>query len=86
LVHVTLNQRDEQTVLIIEDDARPIPEMEANVLRGDHEMTAVYHSTGLGLWLVYWIVELSEGWLTVESSAEGNRIRITIPDTRSPER
>ena len=86
LVHVTLNQRDEQTVLIIEDDARPIPEMEANVLRGDHEMTAVYHSTGLGLWLVYWIVELSEGWITVESSAEGNRIRITIPDTRSPER
>jgi len=62
------------------DGGPPIPEIEAAVLRGDHRMTRVYHSSGLGFWLVYWAVELSDGHITVERSpAEGNRITLSIP-------
>ena len=83
-VQVTLDRVDARVGLTIEDDALPIPEIEARVLGGDHEMTAVYHSTGLGLWLVYWIVELSDGWIDVQSHPEaGNRIRITLPLTET---
>ena len=36
--------------------------------------------TGLGLWLIYWIVELSEGHVTVNSADEGgNRVTISLP-------
>ena len=53
--------------------------MESRVLTGDHEMNALYHSSGLGFWLVYWVVELSDGSITVETRAGGgNRINVTL--------
>ena len=54
--------------------------MEASVLTGDHEMDALYHSSGLGFWLIYWVIELSEGSIAVEAREDGgNRIRVTLP-------
>jgi signal transduction histidine kinase len=47
-------------------------------------MTNVFHSTGLGLWLVYWVVELSDGDISLDSTADGNRIRIRFPRARAP--
>ena len=43
-------------------------------------MTDVYHSSGLGFWLVYWSVELSEGTIAVESNERGNEITIRLPE------
>jgi PAS domain S-box-containing protein len=65
--------------VVVADDGPPMPDIEAAVLTGEHEMNAIYHSTGLGLWLVYWIVELSGGRITVSRSADGNRTAITVP-------
>ncbi|ELZ31437.1 PAS/PAC sensor signal transduction histidine kinase [Halogeometricum pallidum JCM 14848] len=65
--------------LRVEDDAPPIPDIEAHVLRDPHAMTNVFHSTGLGLWLIYWIVELSDGDISLDSTTDGNRIRIRFP-------
>ncbi|WP_267639952.1 PAS domain-containing protein [Haloarchaeobius amylolyticus] len=78
---VTLEQDDETVTLCIEDDAPEIPEVESRVLRGDHEMDEVYHSSGLGLWLVYWVVTLSNGSITVETLGEEtrNRVQVTVP-------
>ena len=43
-------------------------------------MTDVYHSSGLGFWLVYWSVELSDGDVSVQSGDDrGNEIKITLP-------
>jgi PAS domain S-box-containing protein len=79
-VCVTVRPENEAVALIVEDDGPPIPDMEAQVLTGGHEMTDIYHSTGLGLWLIYWIVELSEGHVTVNSADEGgNRVTISLP-------
>ncbi|MDZ5811020.1 PAS domain S-box protein [Halorubrum sp. AD140] len=79
-VGVRLRRTPEHAELVIRDDHTPIPAIEANVLTGDHDMTDVYHSSGLGFWLVYWCVEISNGSITVESGADrGNEITVRLP-------
>ncbi|TQQ80991.1 PAS domain-containing sensor histidine kinase [Halonotius terrestris] len=79
VVDVTVSVGDVVTLTVADDGVR-IPSMEASVLTGDHEMDALYHSSGLGFWLVYWVVELSEGSVAVETpESGGNRIRVTLP-------
>lgn len=75
---------DDAVTLTVEDNGVAIPTMEASVLTGDHEMDALYHSSGLGFWLIYWVIELSEGSIAVEArEAGGNRIRVTLPKRHS---
>ncbi|WP_435186367.1 PAS domain-containing sensor histidine kinase [Halobellus sp. EA9] len=70
----------DEAVLTVEDDSAPIPSIEADVLEGNHEMNDVYHSSGLGFWLLYWCVELSGGSVSVESDPEsGNTITVRLP-------
>ncbi|WP_198951509.1 PAS domain-containing sensor histidine kinase [Halorubrum salipaludis] len=79
-VTAALRRTPEGAEIVVRDSHSPIPSVEADVLRGDHDMTDVYHSSGLGLWLVYWSVELSGGTVAVESGAErGNEITIRLP-------
>ncbi|MFW5935495.1 MAG: PAS domain S-box protein [Halolamina sp.] len=79
-VAVTLAHAGERAELVVEDDHEPIPSFESDVLTGDHDMTNVYHSSGLGFWLVYWAVELSNGTVDVETGEEsGNRITVSLP-------
>ncbi|QLC34369.1 PAS domain-containing sensor histidine kinase [Halarchaeum sp. CBA1220] len=80
---VRVRQRETNThvEITVADDAPPLPPVEADVLTGDHEMTDVYHSTGIGLWLVYWSVDLSNGHITVRSTESGNRITLSLPHT-----
>ncbi|WP_348606850.1 PAS domain-containing sensor histidine kinase [Halobaculum rarum] len=66
----------------ISDDAAPLPDIEVNVLTGGHEFgrDPIRHSGGLGIWLVYWCIELSNGDITVERADEsGNSVRISVP-------
>ncbi|MFT4905831.1 MAG: signal transduction histidine kinase, partial [Natronomonas sp.] len=43
---------------------------------------AVSHGTGLGLWLVYWVVDLSEGMLTFDHAENtGNVVTVMLPRT-----
>jgi len=50
--------------LSVRDDGPGIPEIELSALRGRHEPTALNHGSGLGLWLVDWVVRRSRGELT----------------------
>jgi PAS domain S-box-containing protein len=75
-VDVTVTETPDAVTVTVTDHATPIPAVEANVLTGDHDMTDVYHSSGLGLWLVYWLVELSNGTITVDTHDDGNRIQL----------
>jgi Signal transduction histidine kinase len=84
-VDVTVTVDDEVT-LTVADNGVAIPEMESRVLTGDHEMDALYHSSGLGFWLVYRVVELSGGSISVdEHRASGNRIEVRLPYRESSE-
>jgi len=79
-VRVSVRCSDDGATITVEDDGTPIPSIEADVLAGNHEMNDVYHSSGLGFWLVYWCVELSGGSIDVDSVPDsGNTITITLP-------
>ncbi|WP_121822024.1 PAS domain-containing sensor histidine kinase [Halostella salina] len=78
-VRVTGERRDGQVAVSVHDDCPPLPEYEYLVLTGDHEMDDIYHSSGLGLWLVYWIVDLSNGTVEFDCSGSGNTITIVLP-------
>ncbi|WP_123533762.1 PAS domain-containing sensor histidine kinase [Halosimplex salinum] len=78
-VTVAIRTTDVRTELTVADDCPPLPTNESDVLTGEHEMNDVYHSTGLGLWLVYWCVQLSNSTIDVERTESGNRVRIELP-------
>ena len=81
-VAVDVAETADTVTVTITDDATPIPTIEANVLTGDAQMDDVYHASGLGLWLVRWIVELSNGTVTLHSDDDGNRIELAFDRPR----
>ncbi|QCS42112.1 PAS domain-containing sensor histidine kinase [Natrinema versiforme] len=78
-ISVTVRSRPETVDIEIQDSCPPIPEVEFRVLTGDWEMDDVYHTSGLGLWLVYWVVDLSDGHIAFERTETGNAITVTLP-------
>ncbi|MFC5277281.1 PAS domain S-box protein [Halorubrum rubrum] len=81
-VEIALRRTPAGAEIVVRDDHAPIPSVEAGVLTGDHDMTDVYHSSGLGLWLVHWSVDLSDGTIAVDSGPDGgNEITVTLSRT-----
>lgn len=78
-VDVEISVEEEHVVVQFVDTCPPIPDEEYRVLTGEKEMTEVYHNTGLGLWLVYWAVDLSGGRITFERTETGNGITLRLP-------
>lgn len=64
--------------LVITDDGPGMPRTELAVLKASEE-TDLQHSSGLGLWLVRWIVAQSNGEVTGETAEVGTRISIRLP-------
>jgi len=77
-VEMTVRPEAERVVMEVRDDAPPIPENEMQVLTDEYEMSDIYHSTGLGLWLVHWVIELMDGSITVDREPAGNRVRLSF--------
>jgi PAS domain S-box-containing protein len=75
---VNVDGTPDTVTVTITDDATAIPTIEANVLTGDAQMDDVYHASGLGLWLVHWVVELSNGRISVHTTDDGNRIELAF--------
>lgn len=63
--------------LFVQDSGPGIPQSEIDVLRAGEE-TSLEHGSGIGLWLVRWIVIRSNGELIVESIDSGTRIGIRL--------
>jgi PAS domain S-box-containing protein len=62
----------------VEDRNPPISDIELTRLLGRQE-SQIQHGTGLGLWLVHWIVTMSGGVISHEDiDPTGNRISITL--------
>ncbi|WP_248896620.1 sensor histidine kinase [Haloplanus halobius] len=79
-VHVTLDRRNNGTVALEVADTGtgiPKPDLEAITIP---EETPLAHTQGLGLWILYWTVRMSDG--TVEFHANeptGTVVSITLP-------
>ncbi|WP_276275905.1 sensor histidine kinase [Haloarcula regularis] len=77
-VEVTVRTRGDRVELAVSDDGPPIPAPDRRVLLGDHEMTPVDHSRGVGLWLVYWVVDIANGQIDHEHDVDGNTVTVTL--------
>ncbi|WP_458204443.1 sensor histidine kinase [Haladaptatus sp. NG-SE-30] len=83
-VWITVELRRQTVRIIVTDDGPGIPESEVTTL-GNNRETALEHGSGLGLWLTYWIVDASNGDLSVETnSSTGSVITIDLPRTEPP--
>lgn len=80
-VSVELRRKNGYAVVVVEDDNPPIVDGDRRVLTGDVKTTALDHGSGVGLWLVRWLVDRSHGQIEYESPGErGNQIRVKLPE------
>ncbi|AGB32334.1 histidine kinase [Natrinema pellirubrum DSM 15624] len=75
-VTLAASTRPTEVVLTVENPGEPIPESDQRALRQGVE-TPLEHGSGLGLWLVKWIVDRSGGRLLFPESG-GSTCRIAI--------
>ena len=71
---------DDRIRLTVADNGPAIPDQEINVLTTGRE-TALEHGSGLGLWLVYWLVDKSAGELLFDESVLGGNAVSLVFDT-----
>ncbi|MFD1586659.1 PAS domain S-box protein [Halorientalis brevis] len=83
-VSVTVESHPETVEVHIADDGPGIPEQEQTILTGEDEIDPLYHGSGLGLWLVNWIVTHSDGTLGFEENdPRGSVVQLTLPKTHT---
>jgi PAS domain S-box-containing protein len=81
-VTVSADVRDETVAIEIRDDGPGIPEQERTILTDNDEIEPLYHGSGMGLWLVDWIVTHSAGELSFEENdPRGSVVRLSLPRT-----
>ncbi|MFB6143416.1 MAG: sensor histidine kinase, partial [Halorientalis sp.] len=78
-VEVSGARAGDEVTLTVRDEGPPIPESEYRVLTGEREMDEVYHGSGVGLWLVHWVVDLSSGRVEFTADDSGNTITVSLP-------
>jgi len=65
-------------LLSISDNGPGIPEAELAV-RERGEETALQHGSGIGLWVVEWVISRSAGTLAFETDADGTDVTVWLP-------
>ncbi|GAB3412725.1 hypothetical protein GCM10027435_05790 [Haloparvum alkalitolerans] len=79
-IGVTLHGNGDRAEIHVRDDCTPIPTYEREILTGEREIDQLNHSSGLGLWLVRWLVENSEGRVEFgRTDVGGNDVAVTFP-------
>lgn len=76
-VDIYASTEEEWVTLFVEDNGPGIPPFELQVLDAEEE-TDLSHGSGIGLWLVYWIVKRSNGELVSRTTPEGSRIGVRL--------
>jgi PAS domain S-box-containing protein len=78
-IHLSTRDSGETVIVKIEDDGPGIPNPELNVVFEDADMTELRHGSGLGLWVVRWIVESADGTLSYDRSDGWTTITVRLP-------
>ncbi|MFB6284260.1 MAG: ATP-binding protein [Halobacteria archaeon] len=76
---ISTERLDNGVQIHVKDEAPGLPEQERRILRGE-DMTALKHGSGVGLWIVSWIVSTHDGELDIEVTEEGTLVSITLPN------
>jgi PAS domain S-box-containing protein len=80
VVDVTVSVDEGGTVVAVSDNGSGIPEQELVPLV-KREETALTHGTGIGLWLVSWVIDKTEASLTHETGRTGTTFTVQFPQT-----
>ncbi|RAW46825.1 histidine kinase [Halorubrum sp. 48-1-W] len=79
-VEVAVETTAETVVLTVTDDGPGLNGMNRDVLETGRAIDALYHGSGLGLWLVYWVLQQSGGSATVaDAEPRGTVVTVTLP-------
>ncbi|WP_226005523.1 PAS domain S-box protein [Natrinema salinisoli] len=71
---------DESLTVAIADDGPGMPDEERELLEGDREITQLRHASGLGLWLVNWVVTQAGGHLSFsDNDPRGTVVTLEVP-------
>ncbi|OYR59339.1 sensor histidine kinase [Halorubrum halodurans] len=73
---------DEEAILEVADTGEGIPKYDVDAIEGPAE-TPLVHTQGLGLWILYWTLETSNGTLELaENEPQGTVVRMRFPTAR----
>ena len=75
---VTVRPGEDETLIEVSDNGSGIPELERSVIGAGLE-TPLEHSQGLGLWLTYWCVTMSDGTLDLDTGIVGTTVTLEFP-------
>jgi signal transduction histidine kinase len=75
---VTVAPATEYVEIVVDDDGPGLTAQERRVFDSEDE-TPLVHGSGLGLWMVAWIVRSHDGTVTVDADADGTRLSVTLP-------
>lgn len=76
-IRITVEKRQDEVVLIVEDDGPGIEQNERNVFEQRH-VDPLSHSNGLGLWTVNWVVRNSDGKASFDVTDRGTRFELRL--------
>lgn len=80
-VAVTVESLDSEVRIDVTDNGPGIPEQDRNAISEGRE-TDLEHGSGLGLWIVYWLVDNSDGELSfAENEPRGSIVRMRLPES-----
>lgn len=78
-ISVEIDEDQEQVSVDIKDDGPGIPEEELQVVRSGGE-TQLSHGSGIGLWLIYWLVDSLGGEVTIQGNEpDGTIVSMVVP-------
>jgi PAS domain S-box-containing protein len=83
MVTVAVEASNKQVHLLVADTGPGIPDHERKVVTGERAITQLEHASGLGLWLVSWIVRRTNGSIYFDDNEPRGtivRIEISTPD------
>lgn len=77
-VDVRVETEQTEAVVTIQDDGPGIPDHELTVLdRG--EETPLEHGSGIGLWVVHWVIDNTAATIAYDTSPEGTTVTVRLP-------
>ena len=74
-VRVSVEALTDVVTVTVNDDGPGLSDHEANIITEEREMTPVFHASGMGLWLVRWIVKRSRGDLELVDDGDAGTTR-----------
>lgn len=77
-IEVRVARSDASLTVEIEDNGPAIPSEELEVLERAEE-TSLKHGSGIGLWIVDWVIQKASGDIVFETTEAGNLVRVTVP-------